>query len=649
MLDNNYIDNLLNIEDKNLLNEFFSLPNEKKKLFLVNEKLKAKIINSFYLFSSLIKLLNKELLDILLDQKGIDILLNSDKSFPKIYILLNFDTNIADAVLTNEKVLAKIYQRCDIFRLSFRTKSVFFVQKFFDYLINNNLNLSKIVYCCNNLNEILKKQENLDKIIQNKLIDVKNLKLYDNNSIAVLLENPYFENLILDDKYDISELIFKGGTFNEKILKDKRFIEKIVNEKDIGKYRFMMDSLKQNNNLLYLEDIERKRKVYYDNIINSYDKNLGMFKKYTDILNLLMEGNKTVDQQILFDLNLNANLSNDLCYDIYTTLFNRELDNSDKLIKLKVAFMKATALEFKEILIDRYYEENIYNFKLDLENLIRFNTEQKVINNQNMEHYLKLLKLLNDDSKVDIDIYNSFDKNKNYIEEYYDDFYMSRLKSYSLINDSLINVENIKSQKNDVLSSKYGVDIYEFKGEKFYMMIHNTSIDKKSEVNIDDVFDNYDDRDGTSMSFISDLKMHFYRENKNTIILGFNNLDINSFVHVYHSDSYSNYQKKNGISANKQNKLYTPMSLIDNTESYNEIVYQIRTDNTRYLSSKKLTPSYVVVFDEILPIDLEIAKKFNIPIIRIDKQKYNTDIRKKPDKQEDMYAFSYSELQKKRR
>ena len=209
-----------------------------------------------------------------------------------------------------------------------------------------------------------------------------------------------------------------------------------------------MDSLYKNNNLLYLSDIKNKRNVYYDNIINSYDKDLGMFKEYADIFNSLVVDGKLVDQQIFFDLDLEANLDDELCYDINAAFFNRKLDVFDKITALKLAFMKSTCLKFKEILVDRYYEDIIYNFKLDLENLIKFNNEQKVINDQNMEHYLRLLKILNSDSIVDIDFYNSFDRNKNYIEEYYDDFYASRQKSYSLINNSLVNIENIKNQKD---------------------------------------------------------------------------------------------------------------------------------------------------------------------------------------------------------
>ncbi len=650
MLGNNYINNLLASDIDNLLDEINSLSKEKKKLVLSNEKVKNRIINSYYyLFANFVESLDKELLDIFLDKQGIDLLVNSNEFYSKINALINLENEMANDILTDDKILKQMYEHYD--ESNFCPKNIFFVQKFFDYLIANNLGLGAISYWGDNLAEILKRQENIDKIIQNKSIDIDDLDLYDTKIIEVMLENSYFKNLILDDKYDISKLIFKGVSFSEEVLSDKRFIEKLVNEGDIRKYRFMMDSLYKNNNLLYLSDIKNKRNVYYDNIINSYDKDLGMFKEYADIFNSLVVDGKLVDQQIFFDLDLEANLDDELCYDINAAFFNRKLDDFDKITALKVVFMRSTCFKFKEILVDRYYEDIIYNFKLDLENLIKFNNEQKVINDQNMEHYLRLLKILNSDSIVDIDFYNSFDRNKNYIEEYYDDFYASRQKSYSLINNSLVDIENIKNQKNEELSSLYGTDIYEFNGEPFYLLIHDTSVVKSNVQNIDGIFEN-PKWDSTSMSLISNLKMSFFHDSSDMLVVGFNNLDVDRVVHIYNMDSNSYYNKESGIATNKLNKLYTPASLIEDTRGYNEIIYRIKRNNPWYLS-KTLKLSYVVAFDKVTPIDIEFSKKFHIPIIKINREKYKNHENYKCETSEnfdlldlysDKYVASYYEL-----
>lgn len=498
----------------------------------------------------------------------------------------------------------------------------------------------------------------LDKTGIELLLDSKKLL-----SLEFILNNSFFRNTILNGDYDISQLIFKEINFGEDILKDKRFIEKLVNERDISKYRFMMNSLEKNNNISYLETIENNRKKYYDNIINSYDKSLGMFKKYADIFDSLVVNGKLVEQQILFDLDLGTKLPFGTNYDINIIFFNQNNKEPDKIKQIKEVLHKVTCVEFGEILVDRFYEDITYNFSIDLENLIKFNNEVSVVSKENMIRYLKLFKILHDKNNVDIDFYNSFDKNKNYVEEYYDDFSISRKKSYELINDSLIDFKKIEKQKNSELSLYYGVDVYEFKGESFYMMIHNTSKIKSDPNLANCVFQKYDECDGTSMSLINDSKMDFYgnRISYETIILGFNNLDINNFVHVYNDDSFSAYMKCKGIATYKYNKLYTPNSLINDTNSYNEIVYQVKTDNTKYLS-KTLKPSYVVTFDSISEGDIAVAKKFNIPIINIDKSKYqkhNNELDKNNDisdisfdftnSSSDRYVSSYAELQNKRR
>ena len=92
---------------------------------------------------------------------------------------------------------------------------------------------------------------------------------------------------------------------------------------------------------------------------------------------------------------------------------------------------------------------------------------------------------------------------------------------------------------------------------------------------------------------------------------------------------------------------------MEETSSYNEIVYQIMTDNTKNLSSV-LKPSYVVVFDDIKEADIKVAKKFTIPIIRIDREKYKDKVNHSLDGSNsflstDRYASSYFEFQNKHR
>ena len=155
--------------------------------------------------------------------------------------------------------------------------------------------------------------------------------------------------------------------------------------------------------------------------------------------------------------------------------------------------------------------------------------------------------------------------------------------------------------------------------------------------------------DGISLSLINNEKFDYFNNHTPSVILGFNNLIVDNFVHVYNSDSFSFYKRNENDVSRKENKLYTPKSLIDNTKGYNEIVYQVRTDNNKYYKTREMVPSYVIVFDNnITSLDVEVAKKFNVPIINIDREKYKKN---KFGKSENMfdtsnnYVENYTELQ----
>ncbi len=642
------IDNYLSSNSRDLLNYLNECDPEIKKQLLSDSNIKKKIITDSdkYPFIWLVQSLNKELLETFLDKEGINLLINSSNLLDKLDALITLENDVVDHLLCDDKIIEQIYINYEELYTYLSTKSIEFVQKFFDQIIDNNLNINKL-FCFKNLYQILNNQENLDKFIELYKKNSYNFINYDKKTIEVLLNNSYFQNIVLDDNYNIIDLVNKKIKFNDQLLKNPKFINKFIDNLDINKYRFMINNFQQNNNLIYYNEIETKRKKYYDEIINSYNENYDMFQKYVDIMNSLITNNKLIDQSNLFKLNLNTKLFSNDIYELNMILFNRQLSETEKIKKIKKLFQKITHIEFGEILVDRYYEDITYNFKLDLKNLINFNKQNLTINQQNMSRYETILDIL-ENQKINIDFYHSLDKNS--IEQYYDDYMLSRKKSYQMINDQLVDCSKIKQQKNINLSKQLGVDIYEFTGQPFYLMLHNTSISKTS--NTLNVFTKKRKFDGTSLSLISDRKMNYFGEyDADTIILGFNNLNVDNFVHVYNSDSFSGYNRDSGIASTSQNKLYTPDTLIEETINYNEIVYQVRTENTKYMS-KDLYPSYIITFNEITTADIEVAKKFLIPIIKIDKTKYNVNKRQMMYNnlpEEEKYIFSYNELQNKHR
>ena len=107
------------------------------------------------------------------------------------------------------------------------------ITELLDYIRTCDLETKKI---------ILSNEKIIDKFVEYNATN----SFYFTNCIEFMLENSYFKDLILDDNNDISNLIFKGINFGATFLQDKRFIEKLVNELDVSKYRFMMNELEKN-------------------------------------------------------------------------------------------------------------------------------------------------------------------------------------------------------------------------------------------------------------------------------------------------------------------------------------------------------------------------------------------------------------------
>ena len=235
-----------------------------------------------------------------------------------------------------------------------------------------------------------------------------------------------------------------------------------------------------------------------------------------------------------------------------------------------------------------------------------------------------------DNKYIDLKILTLLNQNSSMI--FYEDLRKCKYESYKMINDSL----KSNAKKNNNLSHKYNVDVYDYNGEEFYMLIHNTGKN-----NSNDIFALKTDI--TSLSLISDKRMKYYNDFDSSIVLGFDDIDIDSIMHVYNSDSFSMFSKDDEILTTKKiNKLYTPRDLMIETHGYNEIIYR---------NIYSLKPKYVLCFDgNITNLHIEICNKFNIPIRNINRKKYNDKYKRTVIKMFDYsedYVESYEELKTK--
>lgn len=645
---------IIALNNKVLFNYINSCSSNQKKNLLSDLEVKKKLIlaDDDYPFIWLVQSLNKEELGIFLDDKGINVLINSKNISHKLNALMNLDNNVNCDVLSKPKIIQKIIDNKQELSTYLVSTDIIFIESLFNYINNNELDFNIILSCKRNLYKFFDNMKNMEIVKQKNLINKDNLHLVEQTALELLLNDSYFQNIILSDDYslnDFDKIILDETKFPDDLLRNKKFINKIINNREVSNYRFLLERLSKNNNISLVSDIDVMRNEYYDNLISSYDENLQIFDKYRIIINSIFNDGKIVNQDEFFELDINKMLSYDIGYEINIIYFNRNLKDKEKYDKIESVLINLTNKEFNDILIDRFFKEVPYNFLLNLNTLIDFNLKNNVIEKDNLKKYIEI----KENNKFDRNLYESFDKSKDYVSIFYDDFKTSKNCSYGLLNDSLVDIDKIKGQQNVNLSMIHNVPIYEFNGEPFYLLIHNTSQMVTDGLVPESIFHENRKNDGISLSLISNNKMDYYNDYMKSIVFGFDKINIEQIIHLYNSDSFSFYKLDSDKVSNRITKLYTPENLINDTDGYNEIVYQEKTKNTEFLNPKELRPSYLVVFDEITNAEIMVAKEYNIPIIKIDRSKYKRKNNNKSIKgllnNGDSYVNSYFELKNKSR
>ena len=307
-----------------------------------------------------------------------------------------------------------------------------------------------------------------------------------------------------------------------------------------------------------------------DNNIYAYDiLNKCIFKEYDDEIQ-----------------NINEN-------GIFRYLDNKNIDENMLIEKSEQIFL--------DMLIDKYFVDLKHNVLTNLKTIVDFNDCTNIIEKDRIDKYKQILNFknlsLNDRKKL------YFSLNEKYKMYLYDDFRKCQDKSYDMLNDSFIDLSKLNKTKKD------NIDIYELKGEQFYIPIHTT--------HYIDGYETWTDREKTtlSLSVISDKFFGTYcsREDTNFVAFGFNKIKKEHIMHVFHSDSFSLHKKGTFY----KNEIFTPKQLIENTKGYNEVL----------VVEENIKPDYIICFDDIKDSDIMIAEEMNIPIVIIHTEFYKEAIK----------------------
>lgn len=589
--DNVDIENLKKMENRSLANYIF----ENEKL-LLNKDIRNLLMQEerHYVFVWVVQKLNNY--NYISDDDMVDRILKDKRKNDKLNAILTSCKNIENFI-KNERILKEI---CSPFLINYIDYvDLNSARIIMDYLIKNNLEEYFSFFNENIKVELLKDKTILKKILNSSKL--KNIiKSSTNNVFEILAQYEKAQNIILNyDFYTILSFVTNKIYFPANITSNKKFQETILNIEDITTYIFFMDQLEQNNSLAAYEIDKIKEKIY--------DKEV---EKYSDGLFLITK--KIVN---LYDKKENYSL---LLTDNMKKYIIKEMMNNSK--NMHDVFYKYDTLKMRNILIDRYFKDIPLNFLKNLNVMIQYNDSlnNKILDEKRTNIYKKILNFENLNYDERKELYYACAKYENLAELFYDDYRKCRDNTYNNLIDLAINPKKMYNLLSIEKTKKYGVPIYELNGENFYAFVHITGPYKYNpnfyvEAWKEGLYDS------VSLSFIGNNNITTFGDPKESIAFGFSKLDYKRIIHLRNSDSFSNYNSMDDCFSDYIQKMYTPANLIKETRGYNEIVYQ---EKSRNIKLDTIVPDYVMCYDEVTDIDINVAKYYNLPIVLINTKKY---------------------------
>lgn len=253
--------------------------------------------------------------------------------------------------------------------------------------------------------------------------------------------------------------------------------------------------------------------------------------------------------------------------------------------------------ELQEVVVDYLFEDNIYNMKLNINEMLRFQNKinEVLIDEDRYNLYKQVFNISSLTEDELLYIYNQY-KDTNLNTLFYSDLRSVREHSYDIIKNNLYK----PIDKDEEESKKYGHDVYVLDGDSFDMIIRGLS--EPYNPNIKGLYrECYSLIDEGNLSRFGDEDTYYY---------GYNNVDTKDFLHLFENDSYSSNLKD---TTDRINRIMTTDE-ISEIQGYSEL--QIKT-----IDGKRL-PDYLVCFNNIYNKDIENAKLLGIPIVLIYENMY---------------------------
>lgn len=395
-----------------------------------------------------------------------------------------------------------------------------------------------------------------------------------------------------------TNLIRSGVRFSRDILLQNDFFD-MLKHSNFSEFRRNINAVEKYNDPLI---IQSKLAKYYDELINEYDRDRGIFRYYGEILDnpSLLKSRKRDD--FIFNFDVKYMFSPYMDYDNDGNMF---FENSDELLdKLK----SITNLKLSEVIVDALFCDSIYNVWLNIREMLRYNEKMipsdRIIADERVSFYGLIFNFDNVSSDDKIELFNKL-KDKNVNSMFYDDLRKLKDYAYDRIRDDMFVISNNGDKISDELSKKYGTPVYDLRDSKYTMMVR--ALGCRYQVGTNNSRDCY--------SIVSDENNEVHGNYDN--IYGYSSFDNDRVIHMLEMDSFSSdIRDRSGVSR-YVNRIMTSKELTNGSGWYSEVdIANRKDDNGKYETMK---PDFVVAYDTISDINVIESKRLGIPIVLIKK------------------------------
>ena len=291
-----------------------------------------------------------------------------------------------------------------------------------------------------------------------------------------------------------------------------------------------------------------------------------------------------------------------------------------------------------DLIIDYHFDKISYNVFLDIKELLRFQIEKwNFLSNEKLKIYKDILNIDKLSNEEKIELHKSLIW-KNVSEMFENDIQKARETSKIEIADSILNHETIKQYKDEELSKKYWINVYNFNWQPFYALAKVWRVDRI----------NPEYAVTRSFSLVWTECIWVWGEPWNDTFL-YEWLTHQQIIHISNDDSWSwswmhdeYWQKTDYVF-----RLWSPSELLSNTRGYNELIILEKwtQDTVENHQLNEIKPIAIYCY-EITEDIIKTAKEYGVWIALINTQKYGG--KNTPNKwhdgifQEYMYPWNFN-------